>query len=584
MADLPSGDILTERLPYLVVEALLDQLDIFALKALRSVSHCTKGWIEQPEFLRKFSVVLNSETRLLQVLSPESQVGWSSFVFSKHFKCVCDNDIKKFLNKYGPDIRSLEFNWPQEKMKHELRILSSSPSLESLKSNQLYFGVMTISPEILMETLLDNWKKVKHFHVQRFRGGTESPLTEMEFFERVLLNCTELKTLTVPQFSYDYQPVQGFNYAESYSTHVICPLLNYIQRGSLQSITVPYYGLTSEMFFEVAQACRKTNTVLFNVRSTFLRNLNYDQLDILDIIGSLEGCTDTIIQAPLSNVQNICFVNPSFNIENHTYSLPLLPSLKNVEIDFKFSRKNQKSMELFVHRLAKIRRPTVKSLKITYQPGPTVVFPINISPLDLVGSFVNLRVLHIKDWEGSDEQFVSLWEKAPNIVELCLCNCKNLTDLGILGENPLKAAILKLQYLRRLRIINYFYVDQIDVNITELSFIHAFRHMRLKSFHFFDGNLLVTGRSIPLTAIEALWKGTLGTTVEDFILQETDLENCDVILKQQLNLHGTSKMGMGKREKKWKYSDHFFRNPLLGSKPSHAGSHNQPSNPNCSIV
>jgi len=125
--------------------------------------------------------------------------------------------------------------------------------------------------------------------------------------------------------------------------------------------------------------------------------------------------------------------------------------------------------------------------------------------------------------------------------------------------------------LRKLSIINYLYVDLGEVNITELSFIHAFRHMRLKSFHFFDGNLLVTDKSvikklkfglrindflytlvffvvgdmrcfinfylsipqIPLTAIEALWNGVFGSTIEDFILQETDLENCDMILKQK---------------------------------------------------
>jgi len=163
------------------VEALLDKLDIFALKALRSVSSCTKGWTEQPEILRKFSIVINSETRMTQVLSSSSQVAWSNFIFSKHYTCVCDNDIKKFLAKYRLDIRTLEFNWPQEKMKPELRILSACPSLESVKSNQLSFGSVTISPEIIMETLLDNWKKMKHFHIQRFRGGLETPLTEMEF-------------------------------------------------------------------------------------------------------------------------------------------------------------------------------------------------------------------------------------------------------------------------------------------------------------------------------------------------------------------------------------------------------------------
>ncbi|CAL8100633.1 unnamed protein product [Orchesella dallaii] len=582
MEDQQSGAILSERLPYLVVEALLGQLDIFALKALRSVSYCTKGWIEQPEFLQKFAIIINSENRLLELLSSDCQVAWSNFKFAKQFKCVCDNDIKKFLTKYRHDIRFLEFNWPQEKMKHELRVLSACSSLESLKSNQIYFGMVTISPEIIMQNLLDNWKKMKHFHVQRFRGGMESPLTEMEFFERILVNCTELKTLTVPHFSYDYQPVQGFDYTESYMKHVIFPLLKYIKRRSLQSITIPYYGLTGEIFLQLAKACREAGTVLFNVRSTFLRNLCADQLDTLDIIGSLDGCTDTIISAPLSNVEDICFVNPSFNIENYNYSMPLLPKLKNVEIDFKFSRKNQKSMELFVHRLGKLKRPTVKSLRITYQAGPTVLFPINTSPLDLADSFVNLRVLHIKDWEGNDEQFVSLWGKALNIVELCLCNCKNLTDLGILGDNPLKAAILQLQYLRRLRIINYFYVDQIDVNITELSFIHAFRHMRLKSFHFFDGNLLVTGRSIPLTAVEALWNGTLGSTVEDFILQETDLENCDVLVKQQLNLHG-NRAGMGSRDnKKRKHNEHSFRSSFLGI--GNSSGQSQPNNPSCSIV
>jgi len=190
-----------------------------------------------------------------------------------------------------------------------------------------------------METLLDNWKKMKHFHIQRFRGGLQTPLTEIEFFEKNILTCNQLQTLTVPQFSYDYQQVQGFDYAESYLTHVISPLLKYLKTRSLQSI-VPYYGLTGEIFLQLAQACQQTGTVLFNVRSTFLRNLSSDQVKMLDIIGSLDGCTDTIISAPLANVENICFVNPSFNLENHKYAVPLLPNLINVEIDFKFSHKN----------------------------------------------------------------------------------------------------------------------------------------------------------------------------------------------------------------------------------------------------
>lgn len=434
-----------------MVEALLSQLDIFALKTLRIVSTSTKSWVEQPEILRHFAVVINGEGRMTDIISSDCQVPWSNFVFSKKYKCVSDVDIKKFLVKYGEAVRILEFNWPQEKMQHELRILSGCSSLESLKSNQLCFE--TILPGILTKKLLGSWKNLKHFHVQRFRGGPDSPLTEMEFFERILLNCAKLKTLTVPQFSYEYQPVKGFDYAESFMNHVIVPLVAYIKTRRLHSITVPYYGLTDEIFLKLAQVCQETGTVLFNVRSTFLKSLPDDYLDALDIIGSLDGVTDTIIRAPLPNVQSVCFVNPSFHIENNSYRVPLLPNLTNVEIDFKFSRKSQKSMELFVHRLAKIRRHTVKSLRITYQPGPPVVFPINISPLDLLTSFVNLRILHIKDWEGDDDQFIQLWKFATNVVELSLANCKNLTDRGLLGDNPLTAAILKLQCKNNLCLI-----------------------------------------------------------------------------------------------------------------------------------
>lgn len=380
---------------------------------------------------------------MFELLSVESQVPWSSFNFSKKYKCVSDTDIRKFVEKYGEHIRNLEFNWPQEKMQYELRVLSSCPNLESLKSNQLNFE--TILPGVLARNLLSNWHNVRHFHVQRFRGGPESPLTEMEFFEQILLNCSNLKSLTVPQFSYDYHPMKGFDYAESFMNHVINPLIKYIKTRRLQSITVPYYGLTDDIFLRVATACRETNTVLLNVRSTFLKNLPEDCLEVLNIMGSLDGATDTIIRAPLPNLQSVCFVNPSFNIENNTYRVPLFPSLTSVEIDFKFSKKSQKSMELFVHRLGKIRRPTVKSLRITYQPGPPVVFPINIAPTDLVKSFVHLRILHVKDWEGCDEEFLELWDFARNVIDLSLTNCKNLTDRGILGDNPMNAEILKMK-------------------------------------------------------------------------------------------------------------------------------------------
>lgn len=430
------------------MEVLLKQLDIFSLKTLRLVSKTTKSWIEQPEFLRIFPVVINGETRMSEVLAwsltnGEYPVPWNHFIFSKKYKCVSDCDIKRFLSLYSETIRLLEFNWPNEKIHHELRILSSCPNLESIKSNQLCFE--TLIPAVLRRNLLSNWKNMKHFHVHRFRGGRDSPLTEMEFFERILTNCTQLETLTVPQFSYDYQPMKGFDYGEAFMKHVICPLVSYIRSRRLKCITVPYIGLTDEIFLKLAETCRVSGTVLLNVRSVFLKSLPVDRLDMLDIIGSLEGITDTIIRAPLPNVQSICFVNPSFQIDNNSYQIPLFPKLRHVEIDFKFSRKSQKSMELFVHRLGKLRRPSVYSLKITYQPGPPVVFPINISPLDLVTSFVNLRVLHIKDWEGEDDQFLRLWELAGNVVELSLANCRNLTDRGIVGDNFLDASILKLQ-------------------------------------------------------------------------------------------------------------------------------------------
>lgn len=413
------------------------------MKALRLVSKTTKSWVETSDILFHFAVVINGESRMNDILSPKNTVPWNNFIFSKKYKCMSDQDIRLFLIKYGDCIRFLEFNWSQEKIQHELRVLSGCPYLESLKSNQLCFE--TLVPGVLTRNLLSNWQNLKHFHVYRFRGGPDSPLTEMEFFERVLSACKELQTLTVPQFSYDYQPVKGFDYAEAFMKHIISPLLNYIKTKHLQSITVPYFGLTDEIFLKLAETCRETGTVLLNVRSTFLKNLPADHMEALDIIGSLDGITDGIIRAPLSNVQNICFVNPSFNIENNSYPVPLLPRLTYVEIDFKFSRKSQKSMELFVHRLAKIKRPTVKSLRITYQPGPPVVFPINISPIDMVNSFINLRVLHVRDWDGDDDQFLSLWELGENLVELSLVNCKNLTDRGILGDFPSCVAMLKLK-------------------------------------------------------------------------------------------------------------------------------------------
>lgn len=91
---------------------------------------------------------------------------------------------------------------------------------------------------------------------------------------------------------------------------------------------------------------------------------------------------------------------------------------------------------------------------------------------------------------------------------------------------------------------------------------------------------------IPLTAIEALWNGVFGSTIEDFILQETDLENCDMILKK--------KMGNSSKREKRKYSDHVFRSPMLGLRMGISGSagsgfvsnasHLPHNNPSCTIM
>lgn len=95
---------------------------------------------------------------------------------------------------------------------------------------------------------------------------------------------------------------------------------------------------------------------------------------------------------------------------------------------------------------------------------------------------------------------------------------------------------------------------------------------------------------IPLTAVEGLWNGVFGSTIEDFVLQETDLENCDMILKKKME-------NSAKRDKR-KYSDNVFRSPMLGFRmgiSSNAGSgfgsnvssqnpHNNPSYFFCKLL
>lgn len=91
-------------------------------------------------------------------------------------------------------------------------------------------------------------------------------------------------------------------------------------------------------------------------------------------------------------------------------------------------------------------RPTVTSLKISYNSRKGTISAELVRALDIAHNFQFLRKLDIYQWDAFDEEFLVLWQGlgVHRIQELSLLLCTNLSDRGLLGWDTRKPAILGL--------------------------------------------------------------------------------------------------------------------------------------------
>lgn len=280
---------------------------------------------------------------------------------------------------------------------------------------------------------------------------------QMAYFGTFLKLCANLHSLRLPYINFQSKRPKELR-DDILRKYVLIPVLdNILYRGQFNNSNMKYVileylnPLSSNLFFRLAKVCYEFKTILHNVHESHLKDRLHTRIEgdvhrVQEIIGTLDGLNENILLKRLVNVKCISiWVSSAHTLTERNYENPILPKLINVNL-YVDTIENDSRINRLISVILGTPRPTVNSLKISYNSRKGATSEEMVRALDIAQNFQFLRKLHFYQWDAFDPEFLLLWKGlgAIRIQDLSLLLCTNLSDRGLIGWDVKNPTILNL--------------------------------------------------------------------------------------------------------------------------------------------
>lgn len=402
--------------------------------------------MDHVKHLAKLRIILHTglgNKKMKKVL--KSKTEWCNFTLG-YEKIPKEELLIEFAQKLGSVVKVLDIG-SVIGGQAAINLLGSCFSIESATFQVINFAKM--SPHTTADPILfKNLNGIKSLSIGNILFAQES---ELLHFTTLVFNCANMRTLKLPflNFTSMFDKDERNRILRQY---VVSPLIEYLQRrqgsgSNLKYLTLELLNpLQCIVFKELAFECFKSDTIIHNVHQSFIKNLEADQENILETIGTLDGINEFVQLSRLNKVECISlWVSSATLLEEKNLVNPRLPILKSLNLYLDSVEGDTGKISTLLKTILQIERPTVTSLKISYSRRGVGSADL-VKAVDIANNFQYLRRLDLYQWDAFDDEFLRLWNGSgiSRIEDLSLILCSNLTDHGLIGDDGAFPVILKL--------------------------------------------------------------------------------------------------------------------------------------------
>lgn len=427
--------------------------------SLRLTCRTTKAWVDQVKHLSRIRIILHTgigNKKMKKVL--KSKTEWCNFTLG-YEKIPKEEHLIEFSQKLGSMVRVFEIG-SVISGQAAFNLISACRCLESVAFQGINFAKMSPSSssssshhhhnhhETMMEALSQSLSGIKSLSIGNILF---TQVSELDHFKTLVFKCTTLRTLKLPFLNFT-STFHKDKRNKILQQQVVQPLIEYLQKrqgsgSNLRYLTLELLNpLQCSVFIELAIVCYQSQTIIHNVHQSFIKNIEPQQENILETIGTLDGINEFIQLSRLNNVECISLWVSSANLlGDRNLRNPKLPQLKSLNLYLDSVEGETERVTTLLKTILQMERPTVTSLKISYSRKGVDSADL-VRAVDIANNFQYLRRLDLYQWDAFDDEFLRLWNGPGmrHIEDLSLILCSNLTDHGLIGTDGQHPAILKL--------------------------------------------------------------------------------------------------------------------------------------------
>lgn len=481
-----------------MLKNICEFLDRGGLMNLRLTSRHLKATVEQPTHLEKLPVKVVCSKQLQRII--QSNVPFNNFNLS--FSSIEEQSyLNEFAVRFGSNIKILKIR--SAGGHHKIaKLLEKCVQIRELELERMCPSVLTASDNTeLFKTMLYNFRNLDKLIIHNFQDQNVSGVIAVNTFLRILKNCKRLRYFNIPFMDkYNeklalqrFQRVQA-GVEENIQVHnqennnalieeeenweedqpfpmrndplpewnpdsdhdiLIHPIIDYIitrrignKCDKIRQIDVDsrnYFELLPRSMRDLLQVSLKEEISILNINSNKLsyivnevKQWNAEYWRVVKS-ASVTNLFSGFSLSDLQNVEELNFVvhpraNPSTRDFRMTEDSYIWPKLKSVCV--KLLGENN---PVVVDRLIKeIERPTITKLHLEWcvlGPCKTVLGK------NLHHNFPNLRELAMNGWDGTDDEFCTIWRDMKKLEVIHLRDCKYLSNRSFEGMCNLKSKI-----------------------------------------------------------------------------------------------------------------------------------------------
>ncbi|CAL8122364.1 unnamed protein product [Orchesella dallaii] len=552
------------KLPDVVQTHLCGFLDLSSLMNLRLTCRDLKNVVDQPAILKLMPIKITTSKQLQRII--QSKVHYNFFILS-FLSLNAQSHFKRFVVRFGTCIRKLIVH-TLSGSKKVMSLLECCDQLEELELADLDFDLFDEPDnQVLCERIINNLKKLRKLVIHSNQRTTGYARRQIEIFFKILSKCTSLEVIKIPVFheiplreKVAYEPeIEEVNNAfeedweprnvrappeiEDHGETLVQSVLEYIlsRDGSSTSTCLKTLNVATicqfkgNTFLKLASACHKRKIRLADVNSfqfVKLKNemalLNRDYYKIF-VSAKLTHLHEGFPLSKMSNLRTLSVESSYFECTciSNTDDIPL-PNLENLGVTFLFHARDSGN-QLLIQKLLKTTRPKVYTLKLDYQFKESCS---NICALDITNNFRNLTDLNLTEWDGEDDNYISLWTNLSLLEKVTLQGGK-MTNRAFVGDFDLRCNenICQRPFNRLTKLHNVNIEDRTG-KVTEISMLGSFRWMKLRSFTFRSVSL----HELSLNAYQLMANSPFGKSVEYFRAPPPNCRFSNALFREFKNL------------------------------------------------